>query len=137
MDPVVVIMMAISLMLISVSLYAKLKDLEEQIEAHVKLSMFQDQKLNRALHRISLLEDTNRKRCDFLEFEKHQVIPEASFDVGPSYPSGTMPEYTAGISGELPFHISNPNTFSVKELFPQPHICGLDRCQRIDNAVGK
>ena len=109
------ILIILSVIMISASLYAKSKDLEEQIEAHVKWSIYQDQKLSRALHRISSLEATNQKRCDFLEFEKHQVIPEASFDVGQSYPSGTMPEYTAGISGELPFHISNPNIYSLKE----------------------
>src|SRR6056300_1264314 len=98
---VVEILIILSVTMILARLYVKLKDLEEQIEAHVKCSMLQDQKLSLALRRISYLEASKKRRCDFLEFEKHLVIPEASFDVGPSYPSGTMPVYTAGISGEL------------------------------------
>ena len=109
------ILIILSVIMISASLYAKSKDLEEQIEAHVKLSIYQDQKLSRALHRISSLEASEKRRCDFLEFEKHQEIQEASFDVGPSYPSGTMTEYIAGTSGELPYLTSSLNISSLKE----------------------
>ena len=115
MEPVVVIMMVISLMLILVSLYVKLKDIEEQKKAHVKLSMLQDQKLNRVLRRISLLEDTNRKRCDFLGFEKQQVIPEASFDIGQLSPSGALTEATVVGSRDLHEISYNPNTFFLRE----------------------